>query len=107
VLLSDEGDSQSRVFCLVTKLPPREELRMVDKYWDEHGAPFHGCLRAAVANSLKLILFFCVTSLSLMAATLPPGFSETQIAGGLTHRDNSGGCIQSHLECARSGNANF
>ncbi|HEX3085939.1 MAG TPA: PQQ-dependent sugar dehydrogenase [Pyrinomonadaceae bacterium] len=57
---------------------------MVDKYWAQHGAPFHGCLRAAVANSLKLILFSCVTSLSLMAATLPPGFSETQIASGLT-----------------------
>jgi glucose/arabinose dehydrogenase len=36
------------------------------------------------AKAIKLLLFFCVVHASANAASLPPGFSETQIASGLS-----------------------
>jgi glucose/arabinose dehydrogenase len=58
---------------------------MIQKSW-------HGCdagqirrIRTLFAGGLKLLLFFCITASSLAAATLPPGFSETVVAGGLSN----------------------
>jgi glucose/arabinose dehydrogenase len=36
------------------------------------------------STAIKLLLFFCVTCASSSAASLPPGFSESQIASGLS-----------------------
>jgi len=53
--------------------------------WEYGEAP--GLARGPVtlaAQAIKVLLFFCVVYASSNAATLPPGFSETQIASGLS-----------------------
>jgi glucose/arabinose dehydrogenase len=62
---------------------------MIRRYWDsdaqwlaDEWLAWHPGNLASKA--IKLLLFFCVTCASLSAANLPPGFSETQIASGLS-----------------------
>jgi glucose/arabinose dehydrogenase len=53
-------------------------------YRDEDDVRFKAWLTTVVASSIKVLLLFCLAGSSLAAATLPAGFAETQIAGGLS-----------------------